>query len=92
MTAEREAKLNVLGFVWEKRASPSGLDVNTIPSPDEIRSKREKRQSPASAGSNENHVFCPDEVRSADPTINRRRSNLEDISTEVRSNDRLLTV
>jgi hypothetical protein len=64
MTAEREAKLNVLGFVWEKRESQASLDVNNMPCPDEITSEREKRQSPASAGLNANNIPCPEEVTS----------------------------
>jgi hypothetical protein len=66
MTAEREAKLNVLGFVWERRESQASLNVNTIPCPDQITSERAKRQSPASAsaGSNANNSTCPDEVTS----------------------------
>jgi hypothetical protein len=67
MTAEREAKLNALGFLWEKRESPLivGSNDNTVICADEVTSERKKRKSPA--GSNESHVFCPDGVTSEGP-------------------------
>jgi hypothetical protein len=56
MTAERDAKLNALGFSWEKREPPSvGSNDNIISCPDKITSERMKRKSPP-AGSNESHV------------------------------------
>jgi hypothetical protein len=41
MTAEKEAKLNVLGFSWVKRQSPAGSndDNNNVICPDEVTSE-----------------------------------------------------
>jgi hypothetical protein len=72
MTAEHEAKLNVLGFLWEKRESPLvASNDNNVLCPDEVTSEREKRKSPA--GSNESHVFCPDEVTSEGPRTKKAK-------------------
>jgi hypothetical protein len=46
MTAEHEAKLDALGFLWERRESPLivGSNDNTSSCPDEITSERKERK------------------------------------------------